>query len=258
MPELTAIIITFNEEKKIGECLSSIMDVVDDVVIVDSFSTDKTKEICLSYNVRFFEHAFEGYIEQKNWAIKQAKYPHVLSLDADEALSEKLKATIIDVKANWTHDGYKMNRLTNYCGKWIKHGGWYPDKKLRLIDSRKGEWGGTNPHDKFIMHNSGSIGYLKGDLLHYSYDSIEEHCKQTENFTTIAAKAHFQQGHKATFVKRYLSPIAKFITDYFFKCGFLDGFYGFRIASISANATFVKYNKLKQLYRANSSASQNK
>jgi glycosyltransferase involved in cell wall biosynthesis len=250
MPPLTAIIITFNEEKKIATCLSSVKDVADDIVVVDSFSTDKTKEICLSYNVRFFEHIFEGYIEQKNWAIKQAKYNYVLSLDADESLSEQLKETIISIKNNWKYDGYSMNRLTNYCGKWIRHGGWYPDKKLRLIDSTKGQWGGTNPHDRFVMHRrDGQLGHLKGDLLHYSYDSVEDHLKQTENFTTIAAQALFERGYKLTFVKRYLSFISKFIVDYFFKFGFLDGYYGFIIAFFSAKATYTKYNKLKRLYR---------
>src|SRR3954465_7519353 len=151
MLPLSAVIITFNEEKNIARCLDSLIGIVDDVVVIDSFSTDKTEEICKSKGVRFIQHVFEGHIQQKNWAITQAKFPHILSLDADEALDETLKQSILLLKNNWQKDGYYMNRLTNYCGKWIRHCGWYPDKKLRLWDSRKGHWTGTNPHDKYEL-----------------------------------------------------------------------------------------------------------
>ena len=137
--QISAVIITFNEEKNIERCLQSLQGIVDEIVVVDSFSKDQTKSICEKYNVKFVEHAFEGHIEQKNYAITQASYPYVLSLDADEALDETLKSSILKVKKNWTHDGYSMNRLTNYCGSWIKHCGWYQDTKLRLWDARKGE-----------------------------------------------------------------------------------------------------------------------
>ena len=140
MIQLSAVIITFNEERNIGRCIDSLQGIADDIVVVDSFSSDKTKEICLSKNVRFVEHAFDGHIEQKNWAITQAKHPHILSLDADEALDEVLKKSILEVKQNFTQDAYQMNRITNYCGQWIKHCGWYPDTKLRLWDSSKGYW----------------------------------------------------------------------------------------------------------------------
>src|SRR4051812_21243374 len=121
MPEISVIIITFNEERNIARCLDSVKDIADDIVVVDSHSTDKTEEICRSKGVRFVRHAFDGHIEQKNWAITQAKYPYILSLDADEALDDELKMAIKKVKQNWEYDGYYMNRLTNYCGKWIYH-----------------------------------------------------------------------------------------------------------------------------------------
>ena len=140
MPDISAVIITYNEEKNLERCIESVRDIADEIVIVDSFSTDRTKEICKKYELHFIEHKFEGHIQQKNWAITQAKYPHILSLDADEVLSDRLKESIREVKENWTHDGYYFNRLTNYCGKWIRHCGWYPDRKLRLWDSRKGRW----------------------------------------------------------------------------------------------------------------------
>ena len=249
MPQLSVVIITFNEEKNIGRCLDSVKDIADDIVVVDSFSKDKTKEICLAKGARFIEHVFDGHIEQKNRAITQAKYPHVLSLDADEAIDEKLKKSILKIKNNWTKDGYYMNRLTNYCGKWIEHCGWYPDKKLRLWDSRKGCWTGINPHDKYEMKNGDvNIGHIKGDILHYSYYTINDHIKQTDYFTTIGAKALFSEGKKATFVKMYVSPVAKFMSAYFLKLGILDGYYGFVVCKISAKSTFLKYKKLKELY----------
>ena len=135
MTKLSVVIITFNEEKNIARCLASIENIADDIVVVDSFSTDKTEQICLKFKVRFIQHKFEGHIQQKNWALQHAKYPHVLSLDADEALDEKLKSQIESIKGNWIADGYTMNRLTNYCGQWIKHCGWYPDKKLNNYDN---------------------------------------------------------------------------------------------------------------------------
>lgn len=249
MIQLSVVIITFNEEKNIARCLDSVKNVADDIVVVDSFSTDRTKEICESKGARFIEYKFEGYIEQKNFAVTHAKFPHVLSLDADEALSDELKKNILSVKNNWKHDGYYMNRLTNYCGKWIHHCGWYPDKKLRLLDSRKGKWGGINPHDKYDMNDGDkSTGFLKGDILHYSFYSVNEHYKQAEKFSEISARALFVNKKTVSSMMIYLKTIFKFIRNYFLKFGLLDGYYGFVICRISAKATFLKYQKLKQLY----------
>jgi len=250
MPKLSVVIITFNEEKNIERCLKSIEGIADDIIIIDSFSTDKTEEICKAKGVRFIQHKFDGHIEQKNWAITQAKYPHILSLDADEAIDEILKKSILEIKNNWQYDGYYMNRLTSYCGKWIYHCGWYPDRKLRIWDSRKGKWGGTNPHDKYELTDAAkNSGNLSGNILHYSYYSIEGHRKQTDKFSTIAANALFTKGKKSNLVKLYLSPTLKFIQSYFFQLGMLDGYYGFVICKISAHSTYLKYFKLKQLYK---------
>lgn len=250
MPKISVVIITFNEQKNIERCLKSVIKVADEIVVVDSFSTDRTKEICLNYNVVFIEHKFEGHIEQKNWAVSQAKNPHILSLDADECLSEELTGSILTAKENWKCEGYKMNRLTNYCGKWIKHCGWYPDAKLRLWDSRNGSWGGINPHDEYKMKEGSAIGFLDGDILHYSYYSIEEHIKQSDYFSTIAAKAYFTKGKKATVFHLIFSPLIKFIQSYFLKLGFLDGKYGFAICKISSLEKYHKYLKLRALYRS--------
>ena len=245
--EISVVIITKNEECNLARCLASVASIADDVVVVDSFSTDATERIAREHGARFVQHAFEGHIEQKNWAITQAKFPWVLSLDADEALDEKLQRSIAKVKRDSDATGYTMNRLTNYCGTWIRHGGWYPDVKLRLWDSRKGRWAGTNPHDRYELEAGGQVVHLDGDLLHFSYNSVSDHVRQADYFTTIAAKAYFEQGRTAPVWKLLLSPIAKFIGSYFVQLGFLDGYHGFLIARISAHATFQKYKKLRSL-----------
>jgi len=248
MPKLSVVIITFNEEKNIARCLDSVKNIADDIIVVDSFSTDTTEKICREKGIRFIQHTFEGHIEQKNWAITQAQYPHILSLDADEALDETLKKSILEIKISWTHDGYYINRLTNYCGKWVHYCGWYPDKKLRLWDSRKGRWGGTNPHDKYeLFDGDKNTGNIKGDILHFSYYTPDDHYKQVNYFTDILAKAQYKEGKKAPLFVMIFSPIIKFIRDYFLKLGILDGVTGFTICRISAYATYLKYKKLRAL-----------
>jgi glycosyltransferase involved in cell wall biosynthesis len=249
MIKLSVVIITYNEEKNIERCLSSVRDVADEVVVLDSFSKDKTEVICKRHHVKFFQHAFDGHIEQKNRAITYATNEYVLSLDADEALDEQLIESIRKVKADFQKDGYYMNRLTNYCGHWVRHCGWYPDKKLRLFDRRKGAWTGTNPHDKYeLFQGDKNTGHLKGDILHYSYYSLDDHYRQVEYFTTIASKAYYQKGKKAKAYKLFVNPVSKFISHYFINLGFLDGIAGYRISKISAYATWLKYKKLQDLY----------
>lgn len=250
MPKLSVVIITFNEEKNLGRCLESIQDIADDIVVVDSFSADRTEEIARSFNARFIQHPFEGHIQQKNWAITQALYPHILSLDADEVPSDRLKQSIREVKENWEHDGYFFNRLTNYCGKWIRHTSWYPARKLRLWDSRKGKWGGLNPHDKFKLEKGASRKFLKGDLYHYSYYSINEHIDQINRFSSIVAAAYFSENRKASYFNIIFHPLWRLFRDYIIKFGFLDGFYGLVISVNSSHETFLKYTKLRNLHRA--------
>ncbi len=251
--DISIAIITFNEEKNIGRCLDSVTGLSDDVFVVDSYSTDKTKEICLGKGVRFLEHKFEGHIEQKNYALSQAKNQYVLSLDADESLTDELKKAIQQIKNNWEYDGYIFNRLTNYCGKWIKHSGWYPDKKLRLWDITKGKWGGENPHDKVIMDSGTRTKNINLDILHYSYYTIDDHLKQVEYFTDINSLAAYKNGKKSSAFKIFYKSVFKFFRDYILKRGFLDGRAGFLIAKISAHATAMKYRKLKILQDKNES-----
>ena len=248
MPQLSVVIITFNEEKNIGRCLDSVKEIADDIVVVDSFSTDNTKGICEKQKVNFIQHKWEGYSASKNFANSQAKYDWILSLDADEALSEELKQSILEVKKDSELLTYKFNRLTNYCGKWIKHCGWYPDTKIRIFDRRITKWEGIL-HEKLVINSKQEPILLKGDCLHYSYHSLEQHYAQTEKFSTLAAQNMFEKGKKASVLKMVLSPIVKFIGDYVIKLGFLDGAAGFTICRISAKHSFLKYKKLRRLYR---------
>ena len=246
---LSVVIITYNEERNIGRCIDSVIDIVDEIVVVDSYSNDKTKEICLKKGVRFIEHEFEGHIQQKNYAITRASYPHILSLDADEAPDENLRESIKMVKNNFDADGYTMNRLTNYCGHWVKYCGWYPDKKLRLWDSRKGRWGGLNPHDKYEMDKDSVIKHLPGNLLHYSYYTRQDHINQIRKFTDILAQSMYVAGRRTSWLGIIPATVFKFFRDYFLKLGFLDGKAGFNISWLSAGASYKKYRKLLLLQK---------
>lgn len=247
MIKLSVAIITYNEEKNIARCINSVKEIADEILVVDSFSTDKTEEICQSLGARFVKNPFAGHIEQKNVALKLSTYQHVLSLDADEALSPELLESIKKIKNNFTLHGYRFNRLTNYNGHWVRYSGWYPDTKLRLVDKSRALWRGTNPHDILQMNKNEPTGFLSGDLLHYSYDSISSHVQQTDKFTTIAAKAAFSAGIKSSLFKIVTRPVLKFLRDYFYKLGFLDGRYGFVICFINALSALLKYAKLRDL-----------
>jgi len=241
MNKLSAVIITYNEEKNIQRCLESVKEIADEIVVVDSFSTDKTEEISNQYNAKFIKNNFDGYIEQKNFAKNQAEFDYVLSLDADEALSDKLIIRIKSLKQEgFKYDGYYFNRLTNYCGKWIKHSGWYPDTKLRLWNRHKGEWQGMNPHDEYKLAPGAKAQHIKLDILHYSYHSLDQHLRQMVSFSAIGALSKYNKGKKISVPLLMIRPYFTFIKKYILKGGFLDGYYGYVIAMLSAFGTFQK------------------
>lgn len=241
--KLSGVLITFNEEENIERCINSLEKVCDEILVVDSYSTDRTKEICLKHGVRFIQNPWNGFLDQKNFAQSKAKFDYVIQLDADEELSPELEKSIIAAKANWQSDGYYFNRFTNYCGKWIRYSGWYPDAKLRLYDRRKGKWKGLDPHPSVHLH--GTTEQLKGDLLHYSYTSYEDHINRSAKYALQAAKAMYQLGQRPSNFKLIFSPAFKFIQTYIFKQGFRDGFEGLIICKTSAYYTFLKYMYLK-------------
>jgi len=245
--QLSVVIITFNEGKNIKRCLDSVVGIADDIVVVDSFSTDNTQQICESYDqVNFIQTAWKGYSATKNYANQQAKYNYILSLDADEVLSSQLKESIQQIS---TLEGvYEFNRLTNYCGKWIKHCGWYPDRKVRIFPKDKVSWEGDYVHETLSIPKIMSTNFLKGNLLHYSFYTVEEHLQQIEKYATLKAQQMFDKGKRSSFINVTISPLFKFLKTFILKLGFLDGHYGYVICKNSAYAQRLKYEKLNALY----------
>jgi glycosyltransferase involved in cell wall biosynthesis len=247
MPKISAVIITYNEENFIDNCLASIDGIADEVIVVDSFSKDSTEEICKKYNVRFIKHKFEGYRDQKNFALQIATYKNILSLDADEALSSELRESILAVKEKWDYNGYFINRRNYYCGQWIRHSHWYPDRQLRLFNSDSGKWGELNLHERFRMSNGAKVGKLKGDLMHWPYSTIQDHVDKMDKFSIIGAEEYHRSGKKANFFTPYIHLTWGFFRTYIISLGFLDGRNGLLICSLYAKSSFNKYKNLRFL-----------
>lgn len=249
MELLSVVIITYNEEKNIGRCIDSVKEVADEIVVLDSFSTDKTVQIAEAKGAYVYRQKFAGYIAQKNKALEFAEHNYVLCLDADEALDDELKASVLRAKKGFVFKAYKMNRCANYCGKFIRYGSWYPETKVRLFDKRFLHWGGFDPHDKIIVPSSIAICPLKGDLLHYICDTVADHKKRNDNFSMIAARSLHKAGKKTNWLKILASPAWSFLNAYFLRVGFLNGYYGLAIAYHQARYHFLKYAKLYKLQR---------
>ncbi len=252
MPLLSAVITTLNEEKNIGRCLNSLQDVADDIVVLDAFSSDQTEAICCSYpRVRFFQRDWEGYSAAKNYANQLAAHDYIFSLDADEALSDELKMQIASIKKNYQYEAYSFNRLNNYCGQWIYYCDWYPDKKIRLWNRQKARWEGAI-HESLAFEKMPTKKHVTGDILHYSYNSIEQHISIACKYSELAARELVKKNKKIGFVKLWFSPFWRFITIFWLKQGFRDGFYGLIIAMTSAYAGFLKYALVKHYHKQKS------
>lgn len=241
MKLLSVVIITFNEEENLARCIDSVRGIADEIVVVDSFSTDKTESIAREKGARFVQHKFEGHIQQKNFAKEQANYDWVLSLDADETVSDELRESILQANKNFDIDGYTMNRLNFYCGKPIRTCGWYPDTKLRLWNRTKGEWTGINPHDKFLLKQDSVSKHVAGDVLHNTYPTRESFLAQRQKFATISAQHLKNKTLIFLLAKMLFSPPFKFLRNYFFKLGFTDGAVGFTICYHQSREVFLKY-----------------
>ncbi len=250
MEKLSIVIICFNEENNIGRCIDSVKSVADEIVILDSFSTDQTVRIATEKGAIVKQQAFNGYIEKKNDALALASHHYVLSLDADEALDQILRDSILKEKEHFSAAAYRMNRCTSYCGQFIRHGSWYPDRKLRLFDKRIAHWGGTNPHDKIELNQEVDIHQLKGDILHYAYQSVDDHAAQNNKLSTMAANALFKKGKRTRVINILANPFWAFIQSYLVRAGFRDGFFGLVIAIQIAHITFLKHVKLYLLQKA--------
>lgn len=255
MNTLSILIITYNEEKNIAKCLESVLNIADEIIIVDSFSNDSTISICKKYPTNIIQNKFVNFSDQRNIAITKATMSHLLFIDADEILSDELANNIKGLKNNgFKHDVYVINRITNLCGKWIKHGMWYPDKIQRLIKKGVAKWTG-DVHEKLKFNSEPSKGFIKGHLLHYSYDSVGQLVEKLEKYTNIQSKQMHRENKKANWIKLYINPIWAFISGYFIKLGILDGWQGLIIQYSIAYATRRKYVKLKQIQIAEKSLS---
>ncbi len=249
MHTLSVVIITYNEEKNIKRCIESVHTVADEIIVLDSFSDDDTVNTAVSMGAVVKQSAFTGYINQKNKAISLASNNYVLLLDADESLSIELADSIAEEKNRFSFKAYAMKRCSIFRGNYIKHGLWYPDKKLRLFDKRLGACGGLNPHDKIIMQGDVDVKLLKGDLLHYTYDSLEEYRNRNDEVSMVAAQSLYDAGIKRSGLKIIFSPLWAFINGYFLRLGFIEGYNGFVIAVHTAKQSYLKYQKLRQLHR---------
>jgi len=243
--KITATIITFNEERNIARAIESLR-CCDEVLIVDSGSTDRTTELAEKLGARVIEANWRGYAGQKNWAADQASHDWVLSLDADEALSEALEAEIWSLKKSGPrHDGYTMPRLARYMGRWILHSGWYPDRKLRLYDRRQAKWVGDFVHESVAV--TGRVGHLQSNILHFTCESLAEHIKTMERYTTLAAQELAARRINVSLGRVLFSPAWAFLKSYFLDRGFLDGPEGLTISYMAAFYAFLKYTKARNM-----------
>lgn len=252
MHPLSVVIITFNEEQNIRRCIESVEKVADEVIVLDSNSTDRTVEIARNLGAIVHTEKFKGYIGQKNYAMKLASNNYILSLDGDEALDEKLIDSILESKKTFSYRAYSINRCTSYCGHFIRHGLWYPDKKIRLFDRRIAQWGGLNPHDKIILERGFNAKQLTGDIQHYSYNIPDDLIWQNNRLSSIAAASLYAAGHRSNWFKMLMRPTWAFFNGYFLRLGFLDGADGFTIAINTSHQVFLKYSKLYRLQRGRS------
>lgn len=235
---LSVSIISFNEEGNIERCLESIIDIADEIIVVDSHSTDKTREIASQFGAKVYEEDWKGHVAQKNSALEKCSKQWILALDCDEVVSNELKQSIIKALENPNYDGYEVNRKTFYAGRWINHA-WYPDWKLRLVKRDKAKWIGTDPHDRLIVE--GQTKKLSGDLYHYSYKDVTDHFKRVVTYAAISADEYLKGGRKAGVLELLFNPIYGFFKHYILKLGFLDGVQGLIISMSNFFYTFLKY-----------------
>jgi glycosyltransferase involved in cell wall biosynthesis len=245
--KISACVTTFNEEQNIVRCLKSLAW-CDEIVVVDSLSTDRTVELCRQFTDRVYQHQWLGYIGQKNLIRRLASHEWVLFLDADEEVSPALRDEVIEELARngQKFAGYQFPRMVNYLGKWIRRGEWYPDIKLRLFLKEKGYSGGQEPHDQVIV--DGRVKTLRGHLWHYTYENIHDHLDTMNRFSSITAKEKFAAGNRYSWLDFLFRPPLRFFKAYFLRRGFLDGKRGFLIACVSSFGVCMKYAKLWELY----------
>ena len=252
---ISAVIITYNEERIIARSIDSLKRVVDEVIIIDSFSTDRTIEICKEKGAVVLQNKFEGYKTQKHFAATKAKHEWILSIDADEVLSNELINSLLKWRNNHKYSkdlssrpsqpaGYFVSRRTDYCGKWVNYGGWYPDKKLRFFNRNFGQWSGRNVHEFVKIKEGFSTSFLKGDLLHYSINEPAELLRKLFTYSEMGARFMNEEGRSTSFIEAIYRSAFRWLRQTIFQLGFLDGMLGLKIAKQNTLATFWKYRRL--------------
>jgi glycosyltransferase involved in cell wall biosynthesis len=244
--KISAAIITFNEQEHLARCLESLHGVADELVIVDSGSSDRTLEIATQFGARSFVRQWTNYSDQKNYAASMASYDWILSVDADECISPALREALLSLKPTGTRfSAFEFSRKAFYLGRWICHSGWYPDFKRRLYFKTKARWEGAFVHESLVIE--GPVGRLPGDLLHYTCESVSQHLSSLDRYTTLAARDLWSRGKRSRPLNGLLPAISAFLKAYALKQGFRDGAQGFLIACFASYYNFVKYAKLWEL-----------
>lgn len=247
MEPVSATLITYNEEGNIKEALQSLAW-ADEIVVVDSGSTDATLEICRRYTGRIFRRAWTGFVDQKNYAVAQAAHNWIMALDADERVGAELAGEIHELRlAGFQKAGYRMPRVAYFMGRWIRHGDWYPDYQLRLFDRRRGRWQGGRVHESVRVE--GTAGLLGSEIQHYTYRSLSDYLRRLETYSTLAAQDYQAEGRKAALARLLGNPCAAFLKGFVLKRGFLDGVPGLMVAVMGAVSVYFKYAKLYEYQR---------
>ncbi len=243
---ISAVIITRNEEKNIGRCLASLKGIADEIIVVDAESEDKTEKIVNQYAATFVSKSWKGFSAAKNYGNSLATHSYILSLDADEELSDDLRKSILQEKDK-LQGAYTVKRLSNYCGKWIYHSGWYPDLKVRLFPKETSRWEGEFVHEKLVLGQGIPTNTLSGNLLHYTIESIEDHINRINRYSSLAAADMLEKGKKVHGYSLWIRPLGRFFKMYVLKSGWRDGYWGYIICRNSAYSIFLRYAKLREL-----------
>ncbi len=243
---ITAVIITYNEAHNISACVQSLMGVADEILVIDSFSTDDTPKIAEKAGAKVIQMEWNGYAQTKNAANAIASTPYILSIDADERLSEEMRNAILFLKNDLT-GAYSFRRKNFFCGKWIRFCGWYPDIKVRLFPKNTSTWQGDFVHETLSIQVP--ITLLEGDLQHFTYTKKEQLPQKLQKYTDLAAQEMLKNSKKATIIKLYFSPILTFFKTYFLQFGIFDGYYGLFISYHLAKGVYMKYRKLAVISR---------
>jgi glycosyltransferase involved in cell wall biosynthesis len=245
---ISATIITLNEEQHLAQCLESVREIADEMIVVDCGSQDRTREIAMSHGASFLVRPWTNYSDQKNFAATQAAHDWILSLDADECLSPRLRAALLDLREKpGAAVAYSFPRRAFYLGRWIDHSGWYPDYKSRLYQREKARWVGEFVHEKLAV--GGPTLIIEADLLHYTCQSLSDHVHSVERYTALAARDLYSRGKRCNLSRLLGSPMAAFLKTYLLEAGFKDGTQGCLIACFAAYYNFLKYAKLWELER---------